>query len=217
MTSNEQAQLDIISQAALSNGPTLYFSFEASEQCITEGIGGDFVECGVYAGAQCAAMALACQKHKDNRKIHLFDSFEGIPKAGPYDPECLSGQSISPLQNTMNFMGKWDIEPERLIYHKGWFEDTVPKADIPRIAILRLDGDFEQSYRDSLPLCAKLVTGGFCIIDDWNLSGCRRAVLQYFGMDTPRFMQTMKVKRISGPDGPIWFRKKKGISHEHRV
>lgn len=203
MTPDEQAKLDIISQAALSTRPTLYFSFEAAERCILEGIPGDFVECGVYAGAQCAAMALACQKHKDNRKIHLFDSFAGIPQAGPHDDPRLSGESVSSIENTQHFMALWGIEPERLVYHAGWFADTVPSANIDEIAVLRLDGDlYESTLTCLLGLFPKLVTNGYCIIDDYALGGCRKAVQEYFGQ-----YHVPDIHPIEGGNGPVYFRK----------
>ena len=70
---------------AYSSLETLYNTYEISCECIENNIPGDFVECGVAAGSQIAAMAYACQNCHVNRPIHLFDSFEGIPLAGPDD------------------------------------------------------------------------------------------------------------------------------------
>lgn len=205
MTSEIQQKLDIIAQAALSTKSTLWFSYQAAEECIAEKMKGDFVECGVYAGAQCAAMALACQEHNDHRKIHLFDSFEGIPPAGPDDDPRLSGQSVSDIQNTQKFMKLWGIEPERLVYHKGWFIDTIPVAGIEKIAILRLDGDLYSSTLTCLKgLYPALVKDGICIIDDYQLDGCRKAFVEYF---LQRRIDRPDVVPIKGGEGPVWFRK----------
>lgn len=204
LTPDDKAQLDIIDQAALSTLPTLYFSFEAAETCIIEGVPGDFVECGVFAGAQCGAMALACQKHGDNRKVQLFDSFQGIPQAGPMDDPRLSGESVSSLENTQKFMQAWKIESERLVYHVGWFKDTVPVAEIDSIAILRLDGDLYESTKVCLKyLYPKLSAKGFCIIDDYALSGCRMAVSEYLGKN----QLEPNIKKIEGGNGASYFRK----------
>ncbi|OHB57731.1 MAG: hypothetical protein A2173_03795 [Planctomycetes bacterium RBG_13_44_8b] len=209
MTREEQAKLDIIAQAALSTLPTLYFSFDAAETIINEGIEGDMVECGVYAGAQCAAMALAVQKHQDKRKIHLFDSFEGIPQAGPNDDPCLSGESVSSIENTQHFMKLWGIDPERLVYHKGWFKDTIAFCGIDKIAILRLDGDLYESTKICLRgLYPALVKKGFCIIDDYALSGCKKAVSKYFcDLVITKKGKLPEFIPIKGGHGPVWFRK----------
>jgi O-methyltransferase len=67
-----------------------------------------------------------------------------------------------------------------LVYHEGLFEDTVPNADIKEIAFLRLDGDLYSSTKVCMEhLYPKLVRGGWFCVDDFNLSGCRKAVLDY--------------------------------------
>lgn len=205
MTPEDKAQLDIIAQAALSTLPTLYFSFEAAHVCIKEGVPGDFVECGVFAGAQCGAMALACQKHEEPHRIHLFDSFQGIPEAGPMDDPRLSGESVSSLENTQKFMHKcWKIDPDWCVYHVGWFKDTIPDAQIEQIAILRLDGDLYESTKVCLKyLYPKLSANGFCIIDDYALSGCRMAVREYLGKN----QLEPKIREIEEGNGAAYFRK----------
>ena len=46
--------------------------------------------------------------------------------------------------------------------------------------MLRLDGDLYESTIQALDaLYPKLSPGGFCIIDDYNLEGCRKAVADY--------------------------------------
>ena len=205
MTPEDKIKLDSIGALALSTRPTLDFSFELAEKCIKEGVPGDFVECGVYAGSQCAAMAYACQKHGDDRKIHLFDSFDGIPEAGLLDDPKLSRQSKCTFEKCFGYMTKtWEIETERLVFHPGWFKDTIPGINIERIAILRLDGDLYESTRTCLEgLLPSVVEGGYCIVDDYALKGCRLAVREYFGKHKFEY----KIHRIEGGDGPVWFRK----------
>ena len=43
--------------------------------------------------------------------------------------------------------------------------------------------------------------GGFCVIDDYALKGCKAAVHEYFGDDLP------ELTKIEGGGGPVWFRK----------
>lgn len=204
MTPKIKAKLDIIAQAALSRLPTLYFSFERADSHIQAGTPGDFVECGVYAGAQCAAFALACQLHSDDRKIHLFDSFEGIPEAGPKDDARLSGQSVSSIENTKGFMNKWGVDPSRLVYHPGWFTYTLEIAHIPEIAILRLDADLYDSTRICLEkLYQYVVPSGTVIIDDYHLGGCKQAVHDFEREHDFEFT----LNEIKGGHGPVWLTK----------
>lgn len=64
---------------------------------------------------------------------------------------------------------------------RGWFSETIPKANIGKLALLRLDGDSYPSTMDALNNCyPKLAEGGFCIVDDYySIEGCRRAVDEY--------------------------------------
>ena len=63
----------------------------------------------------------------------------------------------------------------------GWFSDTLPKAPIREISILRLDGDYYDSTMDALDhLYHRVSRGGFVIIDDYGaVDGCKRAVQEF--------------------------------------
>lgn len=74
--------------------------------------------------------------------------------------------------------------PDKVFYHKGWFQNTVPadKQNIKSIAILRLDGDWYDSTKVCIEnLYDKVVPGGFVIFDDYGLyEGCKKAVDEFF-------------------------------------
>ncbi|MCX6702924.1 MAG: macrocin O-methyltransferase, partial [Candidatus Wolfebacteria bacterium] len=66
---------------------------------------------------------------------------------------------------------------DRVVFLRGWFKDTLPNAPIKKLAVLRLDGDMYGSTMDALEnLYHKLSPGGYCIIDDYSLKNCGRAV-----------------------------------------
>jgi len=165
-------------------------SFEATyDLCcslIRRNIPGDFVECGVYAGAHCAIMAAAlCDLNAEwNRRVHLFDSFEGIPLAGPEDHELKDAPAgiaaCSVDQVKLNFQ-HWGLPPHVFVYNRGYFETTItPSLEFPdRIALLRLDGDLYRSTKPCLDvLLPRVSRGGWVVVDDFNLSGCRQAVME---------------------------------------
>lgn len=210
------AKLEQIAGAALSSLETVQASYDLAKLAIERGIPGDFVECGVFAGAQSAAMAKAihdyeCQTatpfalNDSGRRVHLFDTFCGIPQAGPHDKEFLdaghaAGVSACPLAQVKGYMRDWGIPDELLVYHEGLFRDTVPRAwgafispdgiERAAIAVLRLDGDLYESTKVCMRYLYPLVSrGGWVIIDDWKLSGARKAVEEFVN------------------PGPIYFRK----------
>jgi len=149
-------------------------------------IEGSLVECGTWKGGMIAGLASILG---NGRSIYLYDSFEGLPPAREIDGEAaLNWQSdkTSPTyfdnckaleedaRNAMKLAGFQEAKIE-----KGWFHDTLPKADIPGgIAILRLDGDWYDSTMEVLMNLFKSVNGGgVIIIDDYyTWDGCSRAV-----------------------------------------
>ena len=60
-------------------------------------------------------------------------------------------------------------------------KDTLHKAPIEKLAVLRLDGDLYESTMDALvPLYPKLSIGGYVIVDDYGaVVGCKKAIDEY--------------------------------------
>ncbi len=177
----------MVSLHALSHSETCEATFDIARSLIERNVPGDFVECGVYAGAQAAFMARALQEFgAGGRKVHLFDSFEGIPVGGEYDhelkdkPAGISSYSLSRVQENMQV---WGIPDSLLVYHPGWFEDTVPLSAATwdlKIGFLRLDGDLYESTKVCLQyLYPRLTRGAWFCVDDFNLNGARKAILDY--------------------------------------
>lgn len=192
--------LKVFSQSAYSTFGMIQKTYDIAKNCFSENIEGAFVECGVAAGAQVGVMAQVCKEHGDTaREIHLYDSFEGIPLAGPKDTQQpgigeithnvnvpdrdllkSSGITVHGIQAVKNNMKRWGVDSMNLIYHQGWFQDTLPNNTIDKIAILRLDGDLYESNRVCLEhLGHKVVKGGYIIIDDYALKGAQVAVHEY--------------------------------------
>ena len=111
-------------------------------------------------------------------------TFEGLPK--PDVVNCPADKGVKsytqPLlavskDDVENNFKKYDLLDEQVVFLVGWFKDTLPDAPIDRLSILRLDGDMYGSTMDVLVnLYPKLSIGGFCIIDDYALKGCEKAV-----------------------------------------
>lgn len=191
---------DNVCQSALGHRSSQEQTYDLARLVLQRGIPGDFVECGVYAGASCALMAQAIMEaraggHNDGlrlgeRRVHLFDSFAGIPKPGPHDYELRSnvgGESACSLEDVQGNMQRWGIPDKLLVYWRGDFASTTWAASgegvsnqVHKIALLRLDGDLYESTRVCMEHLYRLVSpGGYVIVDDFNLSGCRKAVMEF--------------------------------------
>ena len=166
-------------------------------------IEGDFVECGVWKGGSCMAMAKKLLKNNSkSRKIWLFDTFEGMTEPDENDVEVetgLKGKEL--LENTTRNSQKYNMwayasldevrsnmiktgyPVENIKYIIGKVEDTLKLNDIPeKISLARLDTDWYESTKIELEiLFPRLVQGGVLIIDDYgHFKGARKAVDEYF-------------------------------------
>lgn len=149
---------------------------------------GDVVECGVWRGGMIAAIA---ELGGNTRRVHLFDSFEGLPEAKEIDgKEALQWQAnkTSPhYYNNCYADESFALNALKLAAHtnfqiyKGWFQNTLSKYQGNPIAILRLDGDWYDSVKVCLEKLYPFVSeGGLIIIDDYyTWDGCSKAVHDY--------------------------------------
>jgi len=195
-------------------------AYELAKIIERQKIEGCFVECGVWRGGCAAAMAYVAHKAGNNREIHLFDSFEGLPEPIKKDGVeariyaenkvggklCSIGKCVAQYEDVIYlFFSLLKLKRKNIIVHKGWFQDTIPKIKnmIGPIAILRLDCDWYESTKVCLDyLYDNVVSGGFIIIDDYNAwKGCKKAVDEFL---TNR---KAKVKMLKIDQPAIYFQK----------
>lgn len=171
---------------------------DAVRYVVRQGIQGDVVECGVWRGGSMMAAALALQDELDlERKLYMYDTFEGMPDPTPEDllmetgeaaVDLLEGplsadiESRADLTDVMAGMRSTGFPDERTIYVPGKVEDTIPDQVPEKISILRLDTDYYSSTKHELEhLYPRLAVGGILIVDDYGWwAGSRRATDEYF-------------------------------------
>lgn len=192
-------------QPVYSSVEVLNFTGEITKKLIDAKIKGALVECGVAAGSQIAMMQRTLIENNEERIIWGFDSFEGIPYGsaqddqqpgiGDYvDPEKYNllettGVSSHSMGSVLQNFERYKLPIHNLKLVQGWFENTVkPYADqVGNIALLRLDGDLYSSTHVCMEhLYPKLVKGGVLIIDDYQLTGCAKAIHDYIN---PKLLQ----------------------------
>jgi O-methyltransferase len=177
---------------------------------------GCIVEAGSYKGGSTAKFSLAARLA--NRRLVVFDSFEGIPEHAEthtkdifgrpvgFAPGSYSG-SLEQVRSTIRRFGCL----EACEFVKGWFDETLPRFDEP-IAAAYLDVDLASSTRTCLRnLYPKIVNGGVLYSQDGHLPlvleaftdnefwerdiGARRPDVE--GLGTCRLIRL--TKRSSGP------------------
>jgi O-methyltransferase len=164
---------------------------ENIEYCIRiilqEGVPGDFMETGVWRGGATIYMAGLNKWYNAGRRVFVADSFEGLPPPEVQKWPQDSGDdhytypflAVSEEQVRENFK-RYDLLDDKIIFVKGFFEESIQKAPVNTLSLLRLDGDMYGSTMTVLQqLYDKVSSGGFVIIDDWNILKCRAAVTDF--------------------------------------
>lgn len=149
-----------------------------------EKIGGNFVETGAWKGGACIYARSVMNELGLTGTVYACDSFEGLPKPDDKYPVDAGDEhwkikdlNIKVADAENNFIKFGCRDGVEIV--KGFFEETMPvlKNKVGEIAILRLDGDMYGSTMVVLEnLYDNVVDGGYIIVDDYALHGCKKAV-----------------------------------------
>lgn len=170
---------------------------------VADRIDGDFVECGVLDGGTAAIMAYACRSDT-GRRVHLFDAWQGLPESTEKDGEGARkwvGEVVGSPRRVVQVLKKVGARMDGVVFHKGWFHDTLPTAGVERVAFLHIDCDFYDPTMLVLEtFVPKMVSGGYIQIDDYvAFEGCRLAVDEFLERH-PHLSLVVEDK----PGGAIW-------------
>lgn len=124
---------------------------------IPKDLTGDLIECGSYKGG--SAVNLSHLAAMTGRRLHLFDSFEGLPKPMPVDQEHLVlsdftfytyeagayAGSLNEVKDNIRKYGVLDV----CEFHQGFFSDTLPDFS-ERLVFAFIDADLVSSVLDCL-------------------------------------------------------------------
>jgi len=194
----------------------LYGLVLATRYVAANDVPGAVVECGVWRGGsmQAAALTLLEQGRRD-RELHLFDTFEGMPPPTEEDRRHDGARAADLLRAAADSEPVWarasleDVRAgmaetgypgDRIHYHVGLVEDTIPEQAPEQISILRLDTDWYSSTKHELEhLFSRLSPGGVLILDDYgHWDGARKATDEFLaGLDEPLLLLPLSAGRIA--------------------
>jgi hypothetical protein len=159
------------------------------EDVIRKRIPGDLIETGVWRGGASIFMRAVLKSHGvTDRCVWVADSFQGLPPPNPEqypadkeDRHHLDDTLKIDIEEVRSNFEKYGLLDDQVRFLKGWFSETLPKAAIRHLAVIRLDGDMYESTMDAIvPLYPKLSPGGYVIVDDYGyLAACRQAIFDY--------------------------------------
>jgi len=171
--------------------PEAYFIIEAIAK--TNIIPGDVCEFGVAQGETSALIANEILKTK--KKLHLFDSFKGLPKPTTKDKlkdDIFSLGSIEKYEGTMNCnenlvvqrLKEISFDSERYVIHKGFIEKIIHEDRNlpPQVSFAYIDFDFYEPILITLNFLHDVTPqGGVFIVDDYDFfsTGVKTAVDEF--------------------------------------
>ena len=152
------------------------------ESAFASGVPGDFVELGVWRGGASiyARAVLNVLLGEDTpstlRRVRLFDAFGLIEGYGAAS-EFLAVSLPAVKANVATYGFNEGVE-----YHMGLFNESLPRfyedhKNNPhqKVSVLRIDGNFAESYHDALYYMWDFVpVGGFVIFDDFSAENTQR-------------------------------------------
>ena len=115
------------------------------------GAEGEFAEFGYFKGYSSAMLSYACRQL--GLKMHIFDSFEGLPPAPGAGYEA--GQYAGGLGEVYDHVARFGAS-EAVEFHTGFFYRRLPRLTPPRLMCSWMDVDLEVSARDLMVVAAQL-------------------------------------------------------------
>ena len=172
-----QALLEVFSEDSCSGTLELERLRQIAWDVGRRGVPGDIVECGVMNGGSAAVLASGLP----NRKLWLYDSFEGLPKPTSQDgPRARTWKgrcrgSETRVRTALSLAGV-----DNLMLVKGWYVDTLKERTKPapeKVALLHIDADWFDSVLLSLErFYDSIIDGGVVVLGDFGYwEGCREA------------------------------------------
>jgi hypothetical protein len=169
-----------------------YFIIEALSK--SKDVAGDVCEFGVAQGETSALIANEIALYR-NKRLHLWDSFEGLPKPTDKDQlkddifslgsmEAYAGTMSCPEEMVHTRLETISFPRQRYVIHKGFVEQLIREdKDMPtEVCFAYVDFDFYEPISAALTfLHPRTPSGAIIIVDDYDFfsTGAKTAVDEF--------------------------------------
>ena len=150
---------------------------------IDKNISGDMAELGVYKGVTSKLI----HYYIPERRLHLFDTFEGFTNRGSIAEQENTNTNISTkhfadttLESVKRFISP---QNENVLFNKGYFPDSIPDdCKLVQFAFVHLDADLYEPIFEGLKFFyPRMAPNGIILVHDYNAwPGARKAVDDFF-------------------------------------
>jgi O-methyltransferase len=134
---------------------------------------GSFAEIGVYRGGTAKLLAHVADEH--GRKLHLFDTFEGMPSVdADHDRHAKGDFARTSLASVQAFVSR-HASP---VFHPGFFPETAAPVKDETFSLVHVDVDIAPSVEACCEFFyPRMVPGGVMVFDDYGFTSCPGAKL----------------------------------------
>jgi hypothetical protein len=159
----------------------------------TAAVMGDVCEFGVAQGETSAF--IANEILESSRKLHLFDSFEGLPAPSARDVlkddifelgsiEAYAGTMACPEELVVARLAAVDFPVDRYTIHRGFIESVIgTDSFLPRaVSFAFVDFDFYEPIKVALEFLDRVLqSGGIVVVDEYDFfsTGSKTAVDEF--------------------------------------
>jgi len=140
---------------------------------------GEMAEVGVYQGG---SAKLICEA-KENKKLHLFDTFEGLPHVSEIDTHFgTKFWNDKQFNITSEEIVKKFLSCYNNVYiYKGKFPETSEPVTKSKFSFVHLDVDLYESTLSCLKFFyPRLINGGIILTHDFHTKGVNTAFKEFF-------------------------------------
>jgi len=174
-----------------------------AQHCIS--LEGDFVELGAGKGIMSKIIVENSNFGKIEKKLFLFDTFEGVPKKLGNLKEAKNIKELNKLQYNYDY---YEFVKEKFSMYsnveliKGILPESIKKISLKKISFLHIDLNNAYSEIESIKiLYDKLVIGACVILDDY----CYDELFREQKNAWDDFIKTKNKKILSLPTGQCFF------------
>lgn len=150
---------------------------------IINNIEGELAELGVYKGYT----AKLIHHYVPERKLHLFDTFEGFPNKSIAVENHKTNLKVSNnhfADTSLEVVQKYiSAKNDNVFYYKGYFPNSMPSEfGKKQFAFVHLDADlYEPTFEGLHFFYPRITINGMIVVHDYNTwPGARKAVEEFF-------------------------------------
>ena len=163
-----------------------------------ESTSGEIWECGVYLGGSASVITKTLEIHKIDRKIRLFDSFQGLPKPNEHDNHHIEGD-FSITEDAEESIREYFKSYTNVSIHKGWIPDSFVGLEDSVISFCHLDLDLYEGYIKTLEFVwPRMPPGGIIVFDDydaWSCLGAKKAIDEFIEKNNIELQQQYWIRK----------------------